>query len=180
MCDAQNGHAEQLMGVIAGAGKGMIRFNKDNAAYNSDAPVDDEGQYATTIPLTKGTYKVYYRKKGSGEFKPIEPHALTANAHVGRCPQNFAVPAIALTGVVTDAQGAPVQDPQLIAFGGSTGHEAWTMADGTYAVSLSPGTYTITVNEQAPLEVIVDGDAVEGGMVDVDPGDPMIVVIRID
>lgn len=91
MCDAHNGHAEHLMGTIAGAGKGMIRFNKDSASYNSDAPVDDDGNYATTTPLTKGTYRAYYRKRGSGEFKPIQPGAITANAHAGRCRQDFAL-----------------------------------------------------------------------------------------
>jgi len=150
-------HKSKLTGVIAGAGVGKIRFNKREAGYD-DFAVDSNGGYYTD-ELSKGTYDVYYRLKGSGVFVQItDPsHPIEISALAGTCRQDFSVSKIAFYGRVLDKQGDPVSKQQRVSIGEFL---TWTAPDGRFAGALAPGTYSIRVNDLKPVEVVWDGLAV--------------------
>lgn len=147
-------HKHKLVGIIVGAGVGKIRFNKREAGYD-DFAVDSNGGYYTD-ELSKGTYDVYYRLKGSGVFVQItDPNSpIEISALAGTCRQDFSVSKIAFYGRVLDKQGNPVSKQQRVSIGEFL---TWTAPDGRFAAALPSGSYSVRANDLKPLEVIWDG-----------------------
>ena len=98
-----------------------------------------------------------YRPTG-GSYGPVSPGTVATTAFVGYCRQDFVPQRVALSGVVTDSEGQPVNACQEVAFGE---YVIRTEMDGSFTVVLPPGEYDIRVNGVPNAGVTVNRVRVE-------------------
>ena len=149
-----------ISGTVTGPGGTPlegISVEADSDLYWSDAYTAADGTFS--VPVTADAYIVSFTDwsqantsgwYGSGGFVLLRADATavvvsTASVtHVdAELPLNHFV-----TGTITAQGGAPLENIVVAVSSGGYSETGWTMADGTYAVGVPSGTYTVGVYDE--------------------------------